>query len=99
MLNKSLIAAALLAASTGVFADGGTRVYGSVVIADPNFSMAITSTPHYPGSYYAWAPPPPRYYYAPRYVYRYKHRHRHHDDDRYGDDWNGRGDYGHGGRR
>ena len=89
MLRKSLIAAALLAASTGAMA--GTGVYGSVVIADPNFSIDISNGYHYRGSYYApgpyWGPPPVGYYYQPAPVYKYKHRYNHHHHPR----WNYRG--------
>ena len=101
MLRKSLIAAAVLAASTGVMADSGTRVYGSIVVADPNFSVAVSSGHPYYGPYY-WAPPPVRYYYPRRYYYphrhyyyhdrhHYKHHHKHHDRDRWDDHHGERG--------
>lgn len=107
MLSKTLIAAAVLAASTGVMADSDTRVYGSVVIADPNFSVAVSSGYPYWGPHY-WAPPPvryyspKRYYYPPRHYYyypdrhyykhHYKHYDRNHRDD-HRDGWHdGRGD-------
>ena len=101
MLSKNLIAVALLAASTGVMADTDTRVYGSVVIADPNFSVAIASGYPYAGPYY-WAPHPGGYYYPPKhYHHHHKHYSHHHHNyyknhhPHYGND---RGDYGHEGR-
>jgi hypothetical protein len=98
MLLKNLIAIALVATSTGVMADSDTRVYGSVVIADPNFSIAIGSGYPYVGPYY-WAPPPVvPYYYPPKYYYKHDHHYPYPYPYRY---WNYRGDYwndGHGGR-
>jgi hypothetical protein len=43
MLRKSLIAIALLAASTGALAGHGDHVYGRVVTVEPNFVISFSS--------------------------------------------------------
>lgn len=107
MLRKSLIAVALLAASTGAMA-GGDYVYGRVVSVEPHFSISFGSGSrdgyrimYEVGGHHYWTHShrrPGHVIWVPRPVahpihhHKHKHHHRHGCDDRRHDGWDDRED-------
>ena len=103
MLRKSLIALALLAASTGVMADHDDHIYGRVVTAEPHFVLSFGGSRHQDGfrilyevgGNHYWTHSPRRpgpVIWVPRPVSYYAYQQRHHDWDRRRGDW--RDDHG-----
>jgi hypothetical protein len=105
MLRKSLIAVALLAASTGVMAGHGDFVYGRVVTVEPNFVISFSSGRHQDGFRILYESGGQRYWtyshYHPGHVIwvprpvGYYHYPKHHHEYRYQHEWKDRrGDWG-----
>lgn len=114
MLRKSLIAVAMLVASTGAMA-GSDYVYGRVVSVEPHFSVSFGSGRHHDGfrimyevgGHHYWTHSryrPSHVIWVPRpvvhHVHHYKHKHhyRHDWNDRHRDRWDDRRDHRRGGR-
>lgn len=96
MLRKTLIAAALLAASSGAMA-GGDYVHGRVVTVEPNFVISFGGGRHHDGfrilyeagGRHYWTHShyhPGHVIWVPRpvghHIHHYKHQYRHGWDDR-----------------
>jgi hypothetical protein len=100
MLRKTLIAAALLAASTGAVAHND-YVYGRVVTVEPHFVLSFSSGRYQDGFRILYESDGRHYWthshhhpghaiWVPRPVGHYAHHHKHH----YRDDWDDRRDGG-----
>lgn len=106
MLRKSLIAIALLAASTGVMAGHSDHIYGRVVSVEPHFVLSIGGGGHHDGfrilyevgGRHYWTHShhrPGHVIWVPRSVGHVVHHHKHHKRHGWDDRRDGRGPWEH----